>query len=295
MNPGVTHILPYSMLNKPENTSGDDAPKFWKILRAFWGKDRVNGWRNEIFPDPKHPDTGVEACFNLISLDPSAHRMWNKGFFALKPLIPANDKKLTVQFFWQPQYDHKLGDRVDLLKEPLSSEGLSLIEDEENEVNWLTYRKDKSPRDIQSGDIFILTTDDPDNKPLPNYEFLEMQWFLQRVTAMSGAAGTPNIDLNDDDDMSSSSILTPNDNDSVVGSSFERERVYRWIPPAQDAEPDMAKPAIGVPRESDPHRSSMSSGSSYPSSSAPSPSTSSHLAAQRVLARDVARQVSDEW
>jgi hypothetical protein len=115
---------------------------------------------------------------------------------------------------------------------------LCLIEDEENEVNWLTYRKDKSPRDIQSGDIFILTTDDPDNKPLPNWELLEMQWFLQRVTAMSGAARTPNIDLNDDDDMSSSPILSPNDNDSVVGSSFKREHVYKWIPPPQEAVPD---------------------------------------------------------
>jgi hypothetical protein len=41
MNPDVAHILPYSMLNKPENTPGDDTPNFWKILRAFWGKDRV--------------------------------------------------------------------------------------------------------------------------------------------------------------------------------------------------------------------------------------------------------------
>jgi len=62
--------------------------------------------------------------------DPSAHRMWDTGFFALKLLILANDKKLTVQFFWQPQYDHKLGDRVDLLKEPLSSRDLRFTEKE---------------------------------------------------------------------------------------------------------------------------------------------------------------------
>jgi hypothetical protein len=55
---------------------------------------------------------------------------------------------------------------------------------------------------------------------------------------MSGAARTPNIDLNDDDDMSSSPMLTPNDNDSVVGSSFKREHVYKWIPSPQEAVPD---------------------------------------------------------
>jgi hypothetical protein len=92
------------MLNKSENTPGDDTPNFWKILRAFWGTDRVNGWRNEIFPDPKHPDTGIKACFNLICLDPSANRMWNKGFFALKPLILTNDKKWRVEIDVKKQH-----------------------------------------------------------------------------------------------------------------------------------------------------------------------------------------------
>jgi hypothetical protein len=33
-------------------------------------------------------------------------------------------KKLTVQFFWQPQYSHGNKDPVDLLEEPLSSRDL---------------------------------------------------------------------------------------------------------------------------------------------------------------------------
>jgi hypothetical protein len=142
--------------------------------------------------------------------------MWNRGLFALKPLKLANDRKLVVQFFWQPQYDHKLGDRVDLLKEPLSSEGLSLIRGEDDELDHCLIRreKDESPRDIQSGDIFTLTTDDPDIRPLPSWELMEMQWMLQRTTSMSGAAGTPSVDLNDDNDMSS----LWDDNDGSVES-----------------------------------------------------------------------------
>jgi hypothetical protein len=34
-----------------------------------------------------------------------------------------------------------------------------------------------------------LQTDDPTTKPLPGFELLEMQWFLQRVPGVTGAAG----------------------------------------------------------------------------------------------------------
>jgi hypothetical protein len=81
-------------------------------------------WRNKIFPNPDHADTGVDVCPNLISLSPSAHWYWNKGLFALKPLEISDDKKLSVQFVWQPQYSHGSKDLVDLLEEPLSSKDL---------------------------------------------------------------------------------------------------------------------------------------------------------------------------
>jgi hypothetical protein len=66
---------------------------------------------------------------------------------------------------------------------------------------------DGSYRGIESGDTFTLTTDDPEIRPLPSWELLDMQWVLQRLTAMSGAAETPDVDLYDDD-MSSDSMLT---------------------------------------------------------------------------------------
>lgn len=235
----IAHIFPYSMLNKSANIShprykGQTA--FWRLLKVFWDGDRVDKWRNKIFPDPQHPDTGVESCFNLICLAPSAHMIWDKGRFALKPLELSDDEKeLTVQFFWQPQYKHKPDDRVDLLREPLSSEGLNLIEIEEKPI-FLTYlSEDRSPRTIRSGDTFTLTTDDPGSRPLPSWELLEMQWILQRITAMSGAVGTPELDLNDDDD-----------NNGDIKSCFDR--VYKWIPrpPLPGNVPSMAKQTIKV-------------------------------------------------
>jgi len=248
MFPEGAHIFPYSMFNKSGNTSQLKLD-FWNILRLFWNSSRIKEWEREVFPDSEHSDIGVEACFNLICLNSYAYSIWNKGLFALKPLDrSADNKKLTVQFFWQPQYDHKRGSHVDLLMEPRSSKGLNFIEAKQKTC-WLTcLQDDKSPRLIQSGDIFTLTTNDPENQPLPSWEFLKMQWILQRITAMSGAAGTPNVDLNDDDDMSSGFMLIPDDNNTVIRSSFEQ--VYKWIPPP--SVPDMAKPAIKVRREPNP-------------------------------------------
>src|SRR4051812_21840840 len=105
-DPQAAHIFPYSMLNpRPRHdnyTISDAVPEFWTSLRVFWDKDRINKWKTTIFPDAENPDIGVERCFNLISLSPNAHDMWNKGVFALKPLELSDDRKmLTVQFFWQ--------------------------------------------------------------------------------------------------------------------------------------------------------------------------------------------------
>jgi hypothetical protein len=91
------------MLNKPADPSNAQhiaQDSFWDLLNIFWTKDRVTKWRNKIFPNPNHPDTGIEACFNLISLSAEAHWYWNIRCFALKPLEISDDmKKLTVQFF----------------------------------------------------------------------------------------------------------------------------------------------------------------------------------------------------
>ncbi|OCK95594.1 uncharacterized protein K441DRAFT_555677 [Cenococcum geophilum 1.58] len=230
--PQATHIFPYSMLNKTANTSHaryTAQSSFWSLLKVFWDKDRVDKWRKKIFPDPQHPDTGVDSCFNLICLTATAHGYWNNGHFALKPLkLSEDEKELTIQFFWQPQYDHKLTDNVDLLMESVSSKDLDLVEKEEKKCFLTRISDDLSTPKIKSGDIFTLTTDDPGRRPLPSLELLEMQWILQRITAMSGAAGTPEIDWSDDGDTNSRPTLIPDDNNGDIRSYSDR--VYKWIP-----------------------------------------------------------------
>jgi len=65
---------------------------------------------------------------------------------------------------------------------PLSTEGL-----DHSDNKTSIFRQDSGQR-IKSGDYFKIQTDDPDKKPLPSFELLELQWFLRRIQGMAGAA-----------------------------------------------------------------------------------------------------------
>jgi len=185
------------MLNRPppnkEWKLPDMMPRFWNLLRLFWDEDRINKWRCTVFPNAEKPNTGVEGPFNLICLNPAADRMWNDGEFALKPLELSSDHtELTVQLFWQVPNKYQPETRIDLLTEPASSKGLNqgagrrLFDCEDNR--------------IRSGQVFSFKTTDPKKRPLPSWELLEMQWYLQRLVAMTGAAGWPILVWDDDND-----------------------------------------------------------------------------------------------
>jgi hypothetical protein len=200
-------------------------PKFWNLLRLFWDKDRVEKWNRKIFPDSQNPDVGVERCFNLISLAPHAHDMWNRGLFALKPLkLSRNQKKLTVQFFWQVPGNYNMESRINLLTKPTSSEGLEIVKD----GYFLNHLKDNNSAPlIRSGETFTFTTNDPENLPLPSLELLEMQWILQRLVGMCGAAGWPSLDWDDDIFDNDDSWLIPAYTDRNMHNSLKR--VHEWV------------------------------------------------------------------
>lgn len=225
--PEVAHIFPYCMLNEPAKggraMASDRIPKFWDLLEYFWETDRINNWRRTIFPDPQNPHTEIESCFNLISLCPNAHSFWSRGLFALKPLELSGDRKrLDIQFFWQPQVKSKADERLDLLTEPSSSRGLNSAD----ECALPSFDMNQ-PVNIRSGDTFTLTTDDPESRPLPSLELLDMQWVLQRLVAMCGAAEWPWIEADDDSDHSC--------NYNNAGSTYSHipekyPNIYQWIP-----------------------------------------------------------------
>jgi hypothetical protein len=83
-------------------------PGFWKLLSFFFEPDRFQQWRREIFPDPTDPEKGADGPQNMIYLSKSAHDLWARGAFALRPISQSDDlKELTIQFYWQPRPPHR--------------------------------------------------------------------------------------------------------------------------------------------------------------------------------------------
>jgi hypothetical protein len=174
----VAHIYPHHSIKQKEEDKGSPRHAFWDMLGAFWPVEKVATWEAKLFPQGIG-EKGQEEVYNLISLAPTVHAIWGKGLFALKPISESNDKKtLIVQFLWQ---EKQIGHfpKISPTTPPTSTEGL-----EQTAGIWLF---DKNGKKIRSGDYFELCTDDPIRKPLPSFELLELQWFLQRLQGMAGA------------------------------------------------------------------------------------------------------------
>jgi HNH endonuclease len=180
----VAHIYPFCLLKREKDAFGI-RHSFWNMLKNFWPEEKVAAWEAELFPNGTH-ENGLETARNLISLSKDAHDYWNKGAFALKPIFLSDDKTtLTIQFFWQAKHQ-EIQPTMSLLTTPLSTKDL----DSNNGARLTNYRVKygDSFKLIKSGDIFELKTDDAEARPLPSFTLLEMQWFLQRVMGMAGAA-----------------------------------------------------------------------------------------------------------
>ena len=205
---------------------------FWSHLRLFWGAEQVERWRRSIFTFSDNPSIGVDAVNNLICLAPQAHMMWNESAFALRPLDGSDDYKLEVEFVWQTRYKLPSSSKVDLLKEPASSQCLnrsSVPSDDNNQkaLHWVDYNDPHfRTHTLVSGTRFTFTTTDPVNRPLPSKELLNMQWALQRVTAMAAAAEWQWIRGSYDDYMSDGGNM------DTTNTTFED--VFKWIPPPKD-------------------------------------------------------------
>lgn len=149
---------------------------FWASLDTFWPSEKIENWRHAILGE-----NGTDHCANLITLSAHAHVYWGKGLFALKPIEKSQDEKeLEAHFYWLRQYKHST--QVDPLFLPQHIFPHSSVGKHIKLFNCITDQK------ICSGDIVRFETTDPDKYPLPSFALLEMQWILQRVTALSGAA-----------------------------------------------------------------------------------------------------------
>lgn len=151
--------------------------------------EKVKAWKTAVTGDE-----GTELCSNLVCLSPNAHAYWDRTLFALKPLSLSKDTKtLEVQFFWLAQRGKTRS--VDILSRPNFPSNLDSPGNNIKLYNCPTDRK------LCSGDVITLVTDDTDKQPLPSMAILQMQWYLQRVAALAGAADADSDDEDEDDEV----------------------------------------------------------------------------------------------
>jgi len=183
----VAHIYPFSMRNIRQPLSLPSF-SFWSVLKLFWSPERVKKWYDAIFST----DAGTEIVSNLMCLCPNAHRYHERAFFALKPVdISEDKKKLRMQFYWLPK--NKFSNGVDALRVPV------IPETEDGSIHEIGLWDVKTRQEIHSGHVLDVETDDPENLPLPDVRLLDMQWMLNRVAALSGAAEPRDDSFHDDD------------------------------------------------------------------------------------------------
>ncbi|OGM41522.1 hypothetical protein ABOM_008892 [Aspergillus bombycis] len=216
-DPEAAHIYP-SRLLKASTREPRAVGRFWDILNVFWDENRVQRWKAEISGNPNDMQESKHGCFNMLCLDKYAHTLWGNGLFALRPMEITNDRTLKVQFYWQRGLSDALTE-IDLLTEPESSRGLFGAKNHSlpRFTGKVMDNREPEYRAIASGDIFTLNTNNPRDMPLPSLALLEIQWNLQRVAGMSGAA-----ELN--------SISDSDDRDADTTSAVElTRRIYEWL------------------------------------------------------------------
>jgi hypothetical protein len=220
----VAHIYPFSMRHVDDMLEGP-SPTFWDALKMLWKKDRITAWQNAIFSTRKR----TEIVQNLVSLSPTLHTLWGSGDFALKPIQLSDDRKtLDLEFHWLHSRKSKIA--IPLQRLPPATYDMlempSLKLPEERSAIQTAHSNVLTGEKLISGYKTSITTEDPDRLPLPDIALLEMQWTLQRISALSGAA-EPESDFLDDDSSEEeeigSSISHKADvgDDSDVAAQFE--------------------------------------------------------------------------
>lgn len=147
------------------------------------------------FPQFRNPWTMSDEPGNMISLSPSLHRAWSKGYFGLKPigLAPFLDGKarmgeVAFKLVWLPRASYKaFANPIDICKEhPSDPESLVAQLRESTRPEGLHFMNAKTKGPVKSGQFFHV------NRPYEEAEklkdLLAVQWTLIRIAAMSGAA-----------------------------------------------------------------------------------------------------------
>ncbi|EGC42042.1 conserved hypothetical protein [Histoplasma capsulatum var. duboisii H88] len=161
------HIVPFSLNQQSSRAS------FFELLRILWPR-RFEKWQSIV-------NSGTEFIGNMLTLSPTLHRCHSVGLFGLQPVEASSDgKSMKLKFFWLAQRDTSSNFMTDITAIPPFPDNVQL--------KGIQVCNVQDGHLIKSGEIIELMTADPANKPLPDWDLLELQWVMQRLTALRGAA-----------------------------------------------------------------------------------------------------------
>jgi hypothetical protein len=194
--PEVAHIYPFSLGKRDDR----DSRQLKSTLRMFWSEEDTTAWETSI-----SGKNGTESPRNMMVLCTHVHKAWGKGAFAIKPLGPISPdgKRLQAQFYWLQVNEYAADDTM--VSRPSFPGKLAT-----GPKNFLLHDC-QTGQQIVSGHPIVFETDDPDQRPLPSLELLNMQWMLQRVLAMSGAGEANDEDLDPDLGFGASAMIQEED------------------------------------------------------------------------------------
>jgi HNH endonuclease len=208
----VAHIFPHCNLREavlPDDNVGrfnttvnanpvyQERREFWERLRMWRTAEEILAWKRAVF-GPDFDEKRLQAADtvkNLLVVQPTYHRAWPKGFFALKPLpdefpmIEDGERVWVkrVEFYWLPNADIQKGEHLPLeimkkgSKHPIFG-------------HQVTF----DGRTLLSGCCIDLKSRIREH--LPSHAILEMQYLLQVLTALAGGAESEELDIESDDD-----------------------------------------------------------------------------------------------
>jgi len=155
--------------------------KFWTRLRMFWALEAI-----------KDLSIAGQESRNILPLAPPAHRLFDRNKFALRPVLhPTNpEHRMYLQFVWFKDRHVEIGISDD------AERRLQVV----TQHTGLTDRrrlKDSTGGDgragnihVVHGDVYELSTSDPEARPLPRFQFLQMRYAMQQLFAGQQAPAT---------------------------------------------------------------------------------------------------------
>lgn len=190
----MCHIIPFATNASQTNIQFYGVTRFYSS--SFLGHDIEDELNVLVVDEPGSSD----KSWNMLSLHPTLHALWEKCLFGIKCLgiVPHDNEysKIQLQFHWMPYQTRKPGDMIKTPYENFIREiSQSPVNEQANPAITMEVRRD-SGRELETGQTFEILAEKDDAEKMK--VALDVRWAVVRLAAISGAARA--WDLEDDPD-----------------------------------------------------------------------------------------------